>query len=90
MIFDDADWFPEKSTWLQSQKRAHAEYALVVDEMQRIYYATPVKSEFEEMIDSELSEFVERVGLYDSPVAIKKRWKSDKEMYEAFWNERLN
>ncbi len=67
----------------------NTEYDSVVDEMRRIN-ATTVKSVFEEMIDKELTQFIERVGLYDSPVSIRPRWKNDKEFYQAFWNERLN
>jgi hypothetical protein len=61
----------------------------VVDEMRRVN-ALPIKSDFEKAIDKEVAAFIERVGLYDSPVAVRPRWKTDKEMYEAFWNERLN
>lgn len=60
----------------------------VVDEMRRVN-AQPIKSDFEKAIDKEVAEFIERVGLYDSPVAVRPRWKTDKEMYTAFWNERL-
>lgn len=67
----------------------NTEYDPVVDEMRRIN-ATAVKSAFEEMIDKELTQFIDRVGLYDSPVSTRARWKNDKELYQAFWNERLN
>jgi hypothetical protein len=67
----------------------NTEYNPVVDEMCRVN-AHPVKSEFELAIDKEVAAFIERVGLYDSPVSVRPRWKTDKEMYTAFWNERLN
>lgn len=67
----------------------NTEYDPVVDEMRRIH-AQPVKSSFEQAIDKEVIAFIERVGLYDSPVSLRPRWKTDKEMYTAFWNERLN
>ena len=69
--------------------RMNTEYNPVVDEMRRVN-AQPVKSEFELAIDKEVAAFIERVGLYDSPVSVRPRWKTDKEMYTAFWNERLN
>lgn len=67
----------------------NTEYDLVVDELRRVN-APQVKSDFENAIDKELTAFIERVGLYDSPMSVRPRWKNDKEMYIAFWNERLN
>jgi hypothetical protein len=49
-----------------------------------------VKSEFESAIEREVTKFVERVGLYEHPTSTRPRWKTAKEMYQAFWNERLN
>ena len=82
MILDDTEWF-------QTQRRVQAENAPLVDEWKKLY-ATPVKSEFESAIEREITEFVERVGLYEHPTSTRPRWKTDKEMYQAFWNERLN
>jgi hypothetical protein len=65
------------------------EYDPVIDEMRRIH-AQPVKSSFEQEIDREVSDFVLRVDLYETPFSTTPRWKTDKEMYTAFWNERLN
>lgn len=66
----------------------NTDYDPVVDEMRRVN-AQPIKSDFEKAIDKEVTAFIARVGLYDSPVAVRPRWKTDKEMYTAFWNERL-
>ena len=66
-----------------------SEYDPVIDEMRRIH-AQPVKSSFEQAIDKEVTDFVLRVDLYETPFSTTPRWKTDKEMYTAFWNERLN
>jgi hypothetical protein len=66
-----------------------SEFDPVVDEQRKIH-AQPVKSEFEQMIDGEVTSFVVRVDLYETPFSTTPRWKTDKEMYTAFWKERLN
>jgi hypothetical protein len=69
--------------------KAKQKLSMQLDEISRIY-ATPVKSDYELAVEKELSEFIHRVGLYEHPTSTRPRWKTDKEMWEAFWNEKLN
>ena len=83
MILDDTKWFA-------AQKRTQQEYECVADEMRKITCAKLVKSDFELAIEHEIFDFIERSGgLYVGP-GTTRRFKTDEDLYIAFWNERLN